>query len=140
MSTSSRHVVQEGPAGPMSLIVSLIVNAIALLAAVWLFDGTTLTGETDTDRALTLAVVTAIFAAVNSFVRPVVAVLALPLYLLTLGLIAFVINALMLMLTSWISGEFGLGFHVDGFWTALGGSIIISIVVMLLGSMVRDRD
>jgi putative membrane protein len=124
----------------MSLIVSLIVNAIALLAAVWLFDGITLTGETDTDRALTLAVVTAIFAAVNSFVRPVVAVLALPLYLLTLGLIAFVINALMLMLTSWISGEFGLGFNVDGFWTALGGSIIISIVVMLLGSMVRDRD
>jgi putative membrane protein len=140
MSTSSRHVVQEGPAGPMSLIVSLIVNAIALLAAVWLFDGITLTGETDTDRALTLAVVTAIFAAVNSFVRPVVAVLALPLYLLTLGLIAFVINALMLMLTSWISGEFGLGFNVDGFWTALGGSIIISIVVMLLGSLVRDRD
>jgi putative membrane protein len=46
----------------------------------------------------------------------------------------------MLMLTSWISGEFGLGFNVDGFWTALGGSIIISIVVMLLGSMVRDRD
>lgn len=124
----------------MSLIVSLVVNAIGLLAAVWLFDGITLTGETDTDRALTLAVVAVIFAAVNAFVRPVVAVLALPLYLLTLGLIAFVINALMLMLTSWISGKFGLGFDVDGFWTALGGSIIISIVAMLIGSLTRDLD
>ncbi|HET7328103.1 MAG TPA: phage holin family protein [Nocardioidaceae bacterium] len=124
----------------MSLLISLLINAAALVAATWLFEGITLTGADTTEQGLTLLVVAAIFGVVNAIVRPVVKVLSLPLYVLTLGLIAFVINALMLLLTSWISGQLGVSFHVDGFWTALGGSIVISIVVMLLGAVLKDQD
>jgi putative membrane protein len=124
----------------MRLIITLLVNAVALLIAVWLFDGITLTGDSDTERAVTLLVVAAIFALVNAIVRPIVQILSIPLYILTLGLIHFVINALMLMLTSWISDQFDLGFHVDGFWTALGGALVVSIVATILGAILRDSD
>lgn len=124
----------------MSALITLVINAAALAITIWLFDGITLTGNTDTDKALTLVLVAAIFGIVNAIVRPVVAILSLPLYILTLGLIAFVINALMLMLTSWISGEIGIGFNVEGFWTALLGAIVISIVGALLGAVLRKMD
>lgn len=124
----------------MSALITLVINAAALAVTIWLFDGITLTGNTDTDKALTLVLVAAIFGIVNAIVRPVVAILSLPLYILTLGLIAFVINALMLMLTSWISGEIGIGFKVEGFWTALLGAIVISIVGALLGAVLRKMD
>lgn len=124
----------------MSALITLVINAAALAVTIWLFDGITLTGNTDTDKALTLVLVAAIFGIINAIVRPVVAILSLPLYILTLGLIAFVINALMLMLTSWISGEIGIGFKVEGFWTALLGAIVISIVGALLGVVLRKMD
>lgn len=124
----------------MSLLISLVINAVALVVATWLFEGIMLEGGDTTEKGLTLLVVAAIFGIVNAIVRPVVKVLSLPLYILTLGLIAFVINALMLMLTSWISEQLGVGFEVDGFWTALGGAIVISIVMMLLGAVLKDLD
>ena len=69
----------------------------------------------------------------NAIVTPIVMLLSLPFIILTLGLMIFVVNALMLMLTSWISEQIGLDFHVDGFWTAVWGSIVISIVSWLIG-------
>ncbi|MEW6753323.1 MAG: phage holin family protein [Candidatus Latescibacterota bacterium] len=123
-----------------SLLASLLINAGALAAATWMLDGITLQGATPTDRAVTLFVVAAVFGLVNAFVRPVVKVLSLPLYLLTLGLIAFVINGLMLLLTSWITGKLGFPFHVAGFWTAVGGSLVISVVSLVLGVLLRSRD
>ena len=116
----------------MKILVWLVVNALALGAAVWLFEGITLTGGTDTDKAVTLLVVGAIFGLITSFVRPVVRLLSLPLIVLTLGLMLLVINALMLLLTSAIADGIDLGFHVDGFWTALWGSIVISIASVIL--------
>ena len=67
--------------------------------------------------------------------RPIVNLISLPLIVLTLGLMLLVVNALMLMLTSAISGGLNLGFHVDGFWTALFGSIVISLASMVLESI-----
>ncbi|MPZ94422.1 MAG: phage holin family protein [Propionibacteriales bacterium] len=124
----------------MTLLITLVVNALALAAAAWLFQGITLTGAETSDRALTLVIVAAIFGVVNAIVRPVVKVLSLPLYVLTLGLVAFVINALMLMLTSWICDLLDVGFTVEGFWTALGGALVVSVVGMLLGSVLPDKD
>ena len=116
----------------MKFLTWLAVNALALDAAVWLFDGITLTGGTDTDKVVTLVVVGAIFGLVTSFVRPVVNLLSLPLIILTLGLMLLVVNALMLLLTSKIADSFDLGFHVEGFWVALFGSIVISLASMVL--------
>lgn len=116
----------------MRFLSWLAVNTLALGAAVWLFEGITLTGDTDTDRFVTLVVVGAIFGVVTSLVRPIVQLFSLPLIVLTLGLMLLVINALMLLLTSKIADSVSLGFHVDGFWVALFGSIVISLASMIL--------
>lgn len=116
----------------MRLLTRVVVNAVALAAAIWLLQGITLTGDTDGQRLATLLVVAVVSGAVNAVVRPVVTILAIPFILLTLGLMLLVINALMLLLTSWLSARIGLGFDVDGFWTAVGGSIVISVVTWLM--------
>jgi putative membrane protein len=122
----------------MRLVVKLLVNAVALAIATWLLAGITLRGSSTTARIVTLLVVAAIFAVINSFVRPLAKLLSLPFIVLTLGLLIFVINALMLLLTSWISGRLDLAFHVDGFWTALVGSLIVSVVSWLLNVFLPD--
>jgi putative membrane protein len=124
----------------MKIIIWVVVNALALGVAVWLFDGITLTGDSDTNRAIQLIVAGVIFGLVTAFVRPIVNLISLPLIVLTLGLMLLVVNALMLMLTSAISGGLNLGFHVDGFWTALFGSIVISLASIVLESVFRRAD
>jgi putative membrane protein len=119
----------------MRIIVWLAVNALALGVAVWLFEGITLTGTSDTDKVIQLVIVGAIFGAINMIVRPIVNLLSLPLIILTLGLMLIVVNALMLLLTSKIAESTDLGFHVDGFWTAVWGSIVISLASMVLNAI-----
>ncbi len=114
-------------------IIRTLSNALGLAAAAWFLADIRITGPSDTDRFITLVVVALLFGIVNEFVRPIVAFLAFPLYLLTLGLFFFVVNALMLLLTSWVSDQFDLGFHVRGFWTAVIGSVVISVVSWLAG-------
>ena len=123
----------------MQVIVRFLANAIALAVAVWVIDGITLEeGAPTRDRAVTLAIVAAIFGLVNLLIRPVVKLFALPLIVLTLGLITFVINALMLWLTSWITGQFDVAFHVDGFWPALAGALVITVVGWILNLVLPD--
>ncbi|NUR09849.1 MAG: phage holin family protein [Nocardioidaceae bacterium] len=116
----------------MRFVVWVVVNALALATAAWLLDGITVTGDSTGRRVLTMLVVGLIFGLVNGIIAPVVKLLSLPFILLTLGLLIFVINALMLLLTSWIAGLFDVGFHVDGFWTAVLGAIIVSIATWVL--------
>jgi putative membrane protein len=119
-------------------LIWVLVNALALAAATWIMGGITLTDNRRSDQLLTLIGVALVFGVVNAIVRPIANLLSLPLIILTLGLMIFVVNALMLMLTSWISGQLGLGFHVDGFWTALGGALVITIATWLLGLVLKD--
>src|SRR5262245_37030568 len=122
----------------MSLIVRLLINALALLAAAWLVPGIHLSaarGSATTHDWLTLVIVALIFGVVNAIIRPIVLLLTLPLNILTLGLFTFVVNALMLLLTSWIATGMELGFRVDGFWPALVGALIISVVSFLLNRL-----
>jgi putative membrane protein len=123
----------------MKFVIWLVVNALALGAAVWLFDGITLTADSDSDRIIQLLVVGAIFGVITSVVRPIVNLLSLPLIILTLGLMLLVTNALMLLLTSKVADTFGLNFHVDGFWTAVFGGIVISIASMIVESLLPDQ-
>jgi len=115
------------------LLTWLVSNAIAIAVAAWLLDGIYFEGPhlghaELTDKVVPLVLVALILGIVSSFVKPVLKILSIPLILLTLGLFLLVINALMLMLTSWLAGQFQLGFHVEGFWTAIAGSIVITIV------------
>ncbi|MEV6109328.1 phage holin family protein [Streptomyces sp. NPDC051940] len=122
-----------------SFIVKTLVNAAALGVAVWLFkDDITLSGDTG-EKVLTLVLVALIFGVVNAIVKPLVKLFSLPLVVLTLGLFTLVINALMLLLTSWLADVVGLEFDVDGFWTAVGAALVVSIVSWAL-SLVLDRD
>jgi putative membrane protein len=116
----------------VKFVISVVVDALALAAAVWLIGGISLTGDTTEDQILVLVLVALIFGVINAFVAPLVKLLSLPFIILTLGLFLLVINALMLMLTSWIAGQVGLGFEVDGFWSAVLGAIVITIAGWIL--------
>jgi putative membrane protein len=114
------------------LLLRVVVNALALAVATLVLDGITLTADTDGQRAATLVVVALVFGAVNAVVRPVVTILSIPFIIATLGLLLLVINGLMLLLTSWLSTQLGLGFHVDGLWTAVLGAVIVGVATWVL--------
>ncbi|NGO71865.1 phage holin family protein [Streptomyces boncukensis] len=115
-------------------------NALALAVATWLIGDITLTGDDGGKKALTLVLVALIFGVVNFVVKPVVKLFSMPLLILTLGLFTLVINALMLLLTSWLADKLDLSFHVEGFGTAVLGGLIISIVSWALNMVLPDRD
>ncbi|MCW2759199.1 MAG: rane spanning protein [Nocardioidaceae bacterium] len=121
----------------MSFLVRVIASLAALAVAIWLFDGITIAHH---DRFLTLVGVAVIFAVINAFVKPVVKLLALPFIILTLGLLLLVINAALLLLTSKISDGLDLGFHVDGFGTAVFASIVISLVTWFVSAVLPESD
>lgn len=104
------------------LITKLAINALALLVVDAMFQGIWF----DTNQATIAAAV--VLALVNTYLRPLVIVLTLPINILTLGFFTLVINALMLELVSWVIPTF----HVEGFWTAVGGALVISIISFLL--------
>lgn len=124
----------------MNFLVKTIANAGALAVAVWLLDKITLTGDSTGKKAGTLILVALVFGLVNLLVKPVVTVLTLPLFVLTLGLFTLVVNALMLLLTSWLADKLDLSFHVEGFWTAVLGGLIVSVVSWALNVVLPDKD
>ncbi|GAA2383813.1 phage holin family protein [Streptomyces glaucosporus] len=124
----------------VTFLVKTLANAVALAAAVWLLDDITLTGDDTADKTLTLVLVALIFGLVNFLVKPVAKLLSLPLLVLTLGLFTLVINALMLLLTSWVADQADLAFHVGGFWTAVLGGLIVSIVSWAVNMLLPDGD
>lgn len=123
-----------------NFLVKTIANAAALAVAVWVLDKITLTGGSTGGKALTLIIVALIFGVVNVVVKPIVKVLTFPLFILTLGLFTLVINALMLLLTSWVAGKTDVSFHVEGFWTAVLGGLIVAIVSWALHIVLPDED
>ncbi|MYV57479.1 phage holin family protein [Streptomyces sp. SID3212] len=123
-----------------NFVVKTIANAGALAVAIWLIHDITLTGGGTAGNALSLVLVALLFGLVNVIVKPLVKLLTLPLFILTLGLITLVINALMLLLTSWLADKLTLDFHVDGFWTAVLGGLIISVVSWALNVALPDDE
>ena len=117
----------------MRFLVRLLVNAAALWVATRLVSGVTYSGGW-----LPFLGVALVFGVVNAFLRPVAKVLTFPLIIVTLGIFALVVNGLMLWLTSSLAGALGLGFHVDGFWSAFWGALVVSFVSMVLSMFVRE--
>ena len=100
----------------MKFLIWVVVNALALAAAAWLLDGIRVTGATTEERVITLVLVALIFGVLNAVVAPIIKLLSLPFIILTLGLFLLVINAGMLMFTSWLSLSSGSA----STWTASG--------------------
>lgn len=107
-----------------NLIIRLLINAVGFWVADWLVDGIHLTNDVGG-----LLFVALIFGLINVLIKPIIDFFTCPFYIITLGLFTFIVNALMLMLTSQLSGE---RLVVDGFWPAFFGGIVISVVSMLL--------
>jgi putative membrane protein len=115
----------------MHFLLRLIINAAALWVAIQIVPGIDFHGH-----GASLFVVALVFGVLNASVRPLLKLLSLPLLIVTLGIFIFVINAMMLMLTSWVSGFLNLGFSVAGFWPAFLGGLVISIVSLMLSLFV----
>ncbi|GAB3235102.1 phage holin family protein [Glycomyces halotolerans] len=116
----------------MSFVVRLLLTALALWVATVLVSGITLLGDSTGDRILSLVLAAVVFTLVNAFVKPLVMLVGCALYVLTLGLFGLIVNALMFWLTGWLSEEIGIGFTVDGFWSAFWGAIIVWITMWVL--------
>ena len=122
--------------------VKTVINGIALWIAAWAVPGITFgtTAHSTWETVWTVFLVALIFGIINAFVKPIATFLSVPFIILTLGLFFFILNALMLQLTSWVAEQFDLAFHVNEFfWDAIWGALIITFVSMILGFL-NPRD
>lgn len=130
--------------GFAKFIAWLATNVVALAAACVIFDGIGFEGSSGwdevTDNFWSLLFVALLLGIVNSFVSPIIKFLSLPFIIVTLGLMLLVINALMLFFVEWLAGLFDIDFFVDGFWNAIGGSIVITIVTWIVGFFIGDTQ
>ena len=124
----------------MGILIRLAITAVSLWIATLVISGIELTTDDVPKKIGTLLAVAVIFGIVNAVLRPIIKVIGCGLYVLTLGLIAIVVNGLLFMLTSWIAGKLELGFHVDGFLAAILGALLVGIVSWVLNMLVPDGD
>lgn len=123
----------------MGFLIRIVINAVALWLATVIVPGVNVETDGSTgDWVLRFLVIALIFGLVNAVVKPIAKVLSFPAFILTLGLFTFVLNALMLWLTSWITQYTPFVLHVDGFWAAVFGALVISIVSFVLSLVTPD--
>ena len=129
----------------MRFLTWLLTTAIALATAAWLIDGIRFTGPDSgtaeiQEKLLPLVLVSLLLGLVSSFVKPVLTVLSIPFIIVTLGLFLLVINAAMLMLTGWLADKLDIGFDVTGFWPAVGGAIVITLVTWIVDGIIGSDE
>jgi putative membrane protein len=117
-----------GPEFLTSLLLGWGVNIVALLAIDWIFDSVTI------DRWGPILLGAAVLGIANAIVKPILAVLTLPLIVVTLGLSYFALNVLMLALAEWIAPDFS----INGFWTYIGATIVVWLVNWVLNHVLGD--
>lgn len=121
--------------------MKIVINAVAVWVASLIVPGVHVGGGDTGRTVVTLLVVGLLFGLVNAIIKPVVKFFAFPFYILTLGLLAFVVNAAMLELAAWLSGKLDIAFSIDRFfWSAILAAIVVSIVSLLLNVVLPDGD
>ena len=110
----------------MGIIVNLIVNGLAVYITSYILPGLSV------DNFFTALIVSLALGIVNTFIKPLLFILTLPVTILTLGLFTFIINALMVYLVA----TFVPGFHVDNFWSALFFTLVLSVISSILRGLV----
>jgi putative membrane protein len=124
----------------MKILIGIIVSAAALGVAAWVVPGIMVTGHGDASKAETLLAVAVIFGVINAVLKPVIKTVGCAFYVLTLGLVALVVNGLLLWLASYVAGRLDLPFHVTGFMAAVEGALIVGVVTWLLHLLLDDDD
>src|SRR5262245_24837599 len=124
--------------GAMGMLIRVIINAIALWITALVVPGIDVGGRNAGNTVLTVLVVAVIFGVVNAVLKPIIKVVGCVFYILTLGLIALVVNALLFLLTDWIGQQLDLPFTIDGFWPAFWGAIVMAVVSWVLSLLVPE--
>ena len=124
----------------MKFILKILAVAAALWVATQLVDGIAVTSSTTEKQVGTFIVVALIFGIINTFLKPIIKVVGCAFYVVTLGLFALIVNAGLLLLTSWIAEQLKVPFHVSGFWAAFWGAIIIGIVSWVIDLILGVND
>lgn len=127
----------------MRFLTWLVTTALALAVATLLIDGISFTGavhgqEEIQHKLVPLLLVALIFGVITSFVKPILTILSIPFIIVTLGLFLLVINAGLLLLTGWLAEQLDIGFRVSGFWPAVGGAIVITVVTWIVDGLIGD--
>jgi putative membrane protein len=122
----------------VGILIRIVLNAVAVWVATLIVGGVEVTTQSTAGKIGTLVVVGAIFGLVNAVIRPVAKLLSLPLVIVTLGLFALVVNALLFWLTAAVSSGIGAPFEVRGFWSAFWGAIVVALVSWALSVVVKD--
>lgn len=123
----------------MGFLIRLLITAVAFWIATLIVPGIDVSGPSGVVNALTLLVVALIFGILNAVLKPIIHVVGCAFYVLTLGLFALVVNALLFLLTSWAADRLDLPFRVDGFWPAFWGAIVVAVAGWLISLLVPDR-
>ncbi|WP_020573566.1 phage holin family protein [Actinopolymorpha alba] len=123
----------------ISIVVRVVINALALWAATLVVPGIALGGTSTAAKVGTLLAVAVIFGVVNAVLKPIIKVVGCGFYVLTLGLISLVVNALLFLLVGWLASQLHLTFTVDGFWAGFWGAIIVSLASFVLSMVVPDK-
>jgi len=123
----------------MGFLIRWLINAVALWVTTKIVSGIDITTDSAGKQALTILVVALIFGLVNAVIKPIVKIVGCIFYVLTLGLISFVVNALLFLLVDWLAGLFDLPFSIDGFWPAFWGAIVMGVVSWVLSLLVPDK-
>jgi putative membrane protein len=123
----------------MKVLIRVLITAASLFVATAVVPGIQLLAASTVSKITTLVVVALIFGVVNAVLKPVVKAVGCLFYVLTLGLIGLVVNALLLLLTSWVAAKLSEPFHITGFWPAFWGAIIVGVVGWLLSITLGER-
>jgi putative membrane protein len=123
----------------MKHVIRVVVTAAALGVAAWVVPGILVTGHSTGSKVGTLLVVALIFGIVNAVLKPIIKTVGCAFYILTLGLVAIIVNGLLLWLTSYIAGKLSLPFHITGFVAAVEGALIVAVVSWVLHLLLRDE-
>ena len=124
----------------LRIVIAILVAMAALGVAAWLIPGIVLSGHSTTAKVETLLIVALIFGVINAVLKPVIKTVGCAFYLLTLGLVAIVVNGLLLWLTSYIVySKLHEPFHVTGFVAAVEGALIVGVVSWLLHLVIGDE-
>ncbi|WP_353988732.1 phage holin family protein [Ruicaihuangia caeni] len=124
----------------MSFVLRIVITAVALWLTTLIVAGVNVVpfepGGT-LEIVLTFLLVAVIFGIVNAVVGTAIRIVAFPLYVLTLGLVALIVNGLLLLIVAWISGLIGFGLFVDGFWWGVLGALVLGVLSWLIGLVLR---
>ncbi len=123
------------------ILTKIVINALAIWIATLVIPNVSVEGGGLGRQIGSLVVVGALFGLINTFIKPVVKFFSFPFYLLTLGLFAFIVNALMLEIVDWLSDKIGISFETGPFfWSTLGAAVVVTFVAMILNVVVPDDD